>query len=292
MTMPTQWHPLFVSLLRPLIEEFYEVEAGVEVGDAPRQADLVLLRRTDRTPTFHAIWRHLTTWNVLEYKGPSVSARLEHVDLLVELGLGIERRLNELGRKEEQTPVPPGEVSFWYLTHKIGRRLLERLAKRLDSLGPESAGIWSCSILERPMFLVSIIDLPVDAESVVFHILHGEPAETGLSALRLTLTKQPLWELYSQVFHSLYPDRFQEIVAMARNSKKGPVFHIKEMAEHIGMKNVIKELGEKRLIEQIGKEKVMDQFDADDVIDRVFRFMTESEREDLKRRLHEAKKKK
>jgi hypothetical protein len=209
--MSTQWHPLFIQLLRPLIEEFYDLETAVEVGDTPRQADLVLLRRMHRTPKFHAIWRHLTTWNILEYKGPSVSARLEHVDLLVELGLGIERRLNEIGRKEKQTPVPPGEVSFWYLTDKIGRRFLKNVTSRLGNLKPESAGIWSCSILQRRMFLVSIQELPVDEESVAFHLLHGEPGDAGLSALRLTVTKPPLWDLYSQTFNFLYPDRIRVV---------------------------------------------------------------------------------
>src|SRR5271155_1236157 len=141
--MSTQWHPLFIKLLRPLLEDFYEVETGLEVGDAPRQADLVLLRRLNRIPTYHAIWRFLTTWNILEYKGPSVSARLEHIDLLVELGLGVERRLNELGHKEKQRHVPPEEVSFWYLADNIGRRLLKRLAIRLGTLKPESAGVFS-----------------------------------------------------------------------------------------------------------------------------------------------------
>jgi hypothetical protein len=86
--MAVQWHPLFAQLLRPLVQDYYEVETDVPVGDVPRQADLVLLRRTTPEPLpFRGLWRHLTTWNVLEYKGPLVSARLEHLDLLVELGL-------------------------------------------------------------------------------------------------------------------------------------------------------------------------------------------------------------
>jgi len=94
--MATQWHPLFAELLRPLVEGYYEVQTNVPVGDVPREADLVLLRRTSaKTLPFQGLWRHLTPWNILEYKGPSVSARFEHLDLLIELGLGIHRRLNE-----------------------------------------------------------------------------------------------------------------------------------------------------------------------------------------------------
>ena len=41
-----QWHPLFARLLRPHLEGYYELQTAVPVGDLPRQADIVLLRRT------------------------------------------------------------------------------------------------------------------------------------------------------------------------------------------------------------------------------------------------------
>src|SRR5437660_689966 len=55
-----QWHPVFAELLRPLVESHYEVEANMPVGDAPRQADFVLLRRTraGRLPSA-GLWRDL-----------------------------------------------------------------------------------------------------------------------------------------------------------------------------------------------------------------------------------------
>jgi hypothetical protein len=56
-----------------MVEDYYEVQTNVPVGDVPREADLVLLRRTTVTaPPFLGLWRHLTAWNILEYKGPSV----------------------------------------------------------------------------------------------------------------------------------------------------------------------------------------------------------------------------
>ena len=82
--MATQWHPLFADLLRPLLEDYYDVQTNVPAGDVPREADLVLLRKTSaKQPPFRGLWRHLKTWNVLEYKGPSVSARLDDINLLV-----------------------------------------------------------------------------------------------------------------------------------------------------------------------------------------------------------------
>lgn len=82
--MATQWHTAFAYLLRPIMEDYYDVDTNVPVGDLPREADIVLLRRTARgIPPFHGLWRRLTEWNVLEYKGPCVSPRLNDIDLLV-----------------------------------------------------------------------------------------------------------------------------------------------------------------------------------------------------------------
>ena len=92
-----QWHPIFAHLLRPLVESYFEVRTDQPVGDLPRQSDVVLLRKTATGPTpYRGLWRRLCTWNVLEYKGPTVSPRFDELHDLVELGLGIHRRLNEL----------------------------------------------------------------------------------------------------------------------------------------------------------------------------------------------------
>src|SRR3954453_1576585 len=116
-----QWHPLFAHLLRFLVEDYYSVETNMPVGDLPREADIVLLRRTSATPPpFHGIWRHLTSWNVLEFKGPTDDPALRDLDLLVEVGLGIDRRLNEQRVRDELAALERAEVSFWYLANHLG----------------------------------------------------------------------------------------------------------------------------------------------------------------------------
>jgi hypothetical protein len=91
-----QWHPIFAKVLRPAVEVYYEVQTNLPVGDAPREADFVLLRRTAQAPPpIRGLWRHLTPWSILEFKGLTVSPRRADVDLLIELGLGIDRRLQE-----------------------------------------------------------------------------------------------------------------------------------------------------------------------------------------------------
>src|SRR5258708_202231 len=118
-----QWHPLFAHLRRPWVESPYEVRTDQPVGDLPRQSDVVLLRKTSASPApFHGLWSRLTTWNVLEYKGPTVSPRFDELHDLVELGLGIHRRLNELQAKQRQPEMDYAEVSFWYLVNHLGSR--------------------------------------------------------------------------------------------------------------------------------------------------------------------------
>jgi hypothetical protein len=43
--MKQQWHPIFARLLRPLVESHYDIRTNVPVGDVPREADVLLLRR-------------------------------------------------------------------------------------------------------------------------------------------------------------------------------------------------------------------------------------------------------
>src|SRR5205807_8693718 len=131
MCLMTQWHPVFAQLLRPAVERYYEVQTTLPVGDAPREADFVLLRRTAQaTPPFRGLWRHLTTWNILEFKGPTVSPRRGHIESLIELGLGIDRQLRARRTALSPRRLAPEEVSFWYLANHLGRRFL-RAAERL-----------------------------------------------------------------------------------------------------------------------------------------------------------------
>src|ERR1700730_16839200 len=114
-----QWHPVFAQLLRPTMEAYYDVQTTVPVGDAPREADFVLLRRTaSAAPPFQGLWRHLTLWNILEFKGPTVVPRRGDVELLMDLGLGIDRRLRTARKRRKPTAMPREQVSFWYLANR------------------------------------------------------------------------------------------------------------------------------------------------------------------------------
>lgn len=167
-----QWHPIFAELLRPLLQDYFEVQTNVAVGDAPRQADILLLRRSSDAPTpFRGLWRHLTTWNILEFKGPSVSARHRDLALLVELGLGIDRRLNEDRHRQQQCLLEPEQASFWYIANKLGRSFVSEARRCLGRLEEVEVGLWRSQVLQHLVFLVSSSALVSEPDSVPLHLL-------------------------------------------------------------------------------------------------------------------------
>ena len=149
-----QWHPLFTSLLRPQVEPYYEVRTEVPVGDRPRSADLTLLRRVAAAKSpFTGLWSRLRTWNLLEYKGPTDAARSRHLPLLVELGLGIARKLGQERQQQGQPRLPETEIAFWYLANRLGKRFLREGRRLMPDLAPVSPGIWQAWAMAHPVYL-------------------------------------------------------------------------------------------------------------------------------------------
>jgi hypothetical protein len=277
-----QWHPVFAQLLRPTVEAYYEVQTTLPVGDAPREADFVLLRRmASAPPPFRGLWRHLSTWNILEFKGPTVSPRQGDVDRLVELGLGIDRRLQAERVKQGQRRLGPEEVSFWYLANRLGQRFLgaaERTLGRLDVLSP---GLWRCRLLERLLFLVSSIDLPVEPDSLPLHVVGREPLATERQVARLVLEQPSLQQLYGGWLATLHPAAWKEILTMARTAGKKPLFDIRPAIDSLGLDFVLEQVGIDRVIQQVGKKELIRRIGLDDLLAS----LSPAERRELKRRL-------
>jgi hypothetical protein len=242
----TQWHPIFAQLLRPAVENYYDVQTTLPVGDAPREADFVLLRRTGRTaPPFRGLWRHLTAWNILEFKGPTVSPRPGNIELLVELGLGIDRRLRSQRARVGQHHVSPPEVSFWYLANRLGRRFLQEARRKLGALEPLGPGLWRCSLLQRLVLLVSSVDLPVEEDSLPLHIVGQEPLATERQVARLVAEQPALQQLYGGWVASLHPAARKEAETMARTTGKRLKFDIRPAIESLGWAEVLKQAEKK-----------------------------------------------
>jgi hypothetical protein len=271
----TQWHPLFAKLLRPLVEGHYEVQTNVPVGDAPRAADILLLRRTSGTAApFQGLWQWLTTWNVVEYKGPSVSARLAHLDLLVELGLGIDRRLNEERARQRHQVVPRGEMSFWYLANSLGKRFLRDARDLLGELQGLAPGVWRARLLHRSLVLVSSRDLPVERDSVPLHLLGKEPLPNTPALAHLLGSQPDLLALYGSWILATHPALVEEIRHMGRAKKPPFTIDLNRLVDEVGWDEVIRQLGIDRIVNEIG-------------IDGLLARLTPDQRQELLRRAQE-----
>jgi hypothetical protein len=295
-----QWHPVFAEMLRPLVESHFEVRTNVPVGEAPRIADILRLLRTraGRLP-FTGLLRNLTPWNVMEYKGPTVSPRTEHLHGLVEVGLGITRRLNEERQAQGGEPLPPQDVSFWYLANRLGRRLRRewaRLAAGWRELGP---GVWRCTVLGHLVFLVSGRDLPVEQDSLPLHLIGREPPEIERAVATFLAERPPLWEQYAEWLAAFHEDAYEEVRSMAKTTRKPfrPTLQplIRSMGmdwviEQVGLKRVIDEVGAKRVIDELGPKRVIDELGLKRVIsevgiDALLAELTPAQRRELKQRL-------
>jgi hypothetical protein len=277
-----QWHPIFAQLLRPLVQDYYEVQTDVPVGDAPREADIVLLRRTAQgPPPFHGLWRHLTAWNVLEFKGPTVDARLRDLDLLVELGLGIDRRLNEERERQQQPWLPRAEVAFWYLANHLGQRFLSDAERLLGAPAVLADGLWRLQVLERAVFLVSRDVLPVERESVPLHLVSREPVERELALAREVVAQPGFWALYGPWLAYLHPAIWEEVQRMARASGTEPTLDLRPLIDLVGVKQVIEQVGVKRLVDAVGPKRLLDEIDWSALAAQ----LTPEERQEFVRRL-------
>jgi hypothetical protein len=251
-----QWHPLFAQLLRPLLERHYEVRTNVPVGDAPRSADIVLLRRTSAGVTpFRGLWRWLTAWNVVEFKGLTVSPRVDDLDALLELGLGIHRRLNEEQTRRRQPRVGRAEVSFWYLGNHLGRRFLASAREVMGPLEELAAGVWRARAWQRPFLLVSNRAVAVERDSLPVHLLTTEPRQTQQEVVRILGDHPELWRSYAAWLASLHPAVVEELTHMGRTRGEAPTLDVRPLLQHLGWQEVLRQTGLENLVAQLSDEQ-------------------------------------
>jgi hypothetical protein len=260
--------PLFTRLLRPRVERYYEVRIGVPVGDLPREADLVLLRRTRSGPTpFEGIWRHLTAWNLLEFKGATEDARPAHLPLLIELGLGIARRLRTEGRSRSARQMPAAEISFWYLANRLGRSIAAEAQRVLSNLQATGPGLWWAIVLGHPVYLVSTVDLPVDDDTLPLHVLAQESPERERQVGEFVVASPERVETYGGMFSVLHEAAWKEVETMARRSRRDFERDIAAaLIRQAGEEVVIRELDKKKIIRQIGAKHIVEALDPETIV--------------------------
>ena len=252
-----QWHPIFTDLLRSLVRDHYEVRTNLPVGDLPREADIVLLRRTsDQPPPFRTLLHYLTTWNIIEFKGRSVSARFRDLDLLVELGLGVDRKLNEDRVGEQLDQIGPEEVSFWYIVNHFGDRFLDEARAAFGSLEEASPGVWRSQILRRPVFLIDSTGVTVDRESVAIHLVGEESAEIEQRLARVIVDEPGYWKAYGSFLGSLHPKIIVEAIRMAKSKGEPEHLDLRPLIQEIGLATVVDQVDMNDYIETAGPTKV------------------------------------
>jgi len=279
-----QWHPLFAQLLRPLLESYYEVQTNVPVGDAPRQGDVVLVQRTSGgTAPFHGLWRWLTPCNVLEFKGPTVSARVDDLDSLVELGLGIERRVNEQRAKDGRQPLGRRDMAFWYLANHLGRRFLSAVRELGGPVEELAAGVWRIAVWQRSLVLVSNRAVAVERDSLPVHLLTTEPEATRREIGRLLVADPELWKSYGTWLTILSPSLVEEVTLMSRKKGETPVLDVRPLVKHLGWQEILRQTGLEDLIAQVGLENLIAQLGVENLAAR----LNDDQRQKLLRLLQE-----
>jgi hypothetical protein len=215
------------------------------------------------------LWRYQTTWNILEFKGPTVSPRRGHLESLIELGLGIDRQLRTKRGDARQRHLPVEEVSFWYLANHLGNRYLREAERLLGAMERLESGLWRSRLLGRVVFLVSSIDLAVESDSLPLHIVGQEPLATERAVAQLVVEQPELQQRYGGWMASLHPRAWQEIEAMVRKSGKGLKIDLEPAIEAMGLGRIIDQVGAKRVIEEVGAKRVIEEVGAKRVIEEV-----------------------
>ena len=155
---------------------------------------------------------------------------MRDLDLLIELGLGIDRRLTEERAKAKAPALAPAEVSFWYITNHLGRRFLRDARERLDGLEQVSPGVWRSQVLRRSVFLIDSRSVPVDRETVALHLVGEAVPEIDAALARVIVDEPGYWHEYAGMLNrALLTElscrrRFLEWILTWRPSRSGAIF--------------------------------------------------------------------
>ena len=196
---------------------------------------------------FRGLWRHLTTWNVIEFKGPSVAVPFRYLNLLVELGLGIDRRLNEERRRQRQTTLEAEQASFGYVVNRLGRRFLTGARHRMGLLDEIEAGLWRSQILGHLVSLVRIATFASEPDSVPLHLLIRRSAKQERELAHLVVDQPHYFEWFGKWLGTLHPNVWREVREMARKSKGIPL-DFSAMRDDIDIGEVLESLGIERIM--------------------------------------------
>lgn len=228
--------------------DYYEVETEVPVGELPRRADLVLVRRERADPPFTGLWMHLTRLNLFEYKGPTDSADELDLDLLMHVGTGLLCRYNE----EKRGSVRPGEMSLWYVVPSMGEAFWGRAQSRAF-FDAEGGGLWRGKVWGYPIFLLDYSQAdPGQLDALPLNVLRRDlgapPAMRDLLLSRIDLLGQ-----FKNFLVSYQPSLWEALRLMAQQQGTidweavGKVEDLRQILPFIPTEQIIQSVGEDKL---------------------------------------------
>lgn len=180
------------------------------------------------------------------------------MSLLVELGLGIDRRLNQERRRQRLKPLEPEQASFWYVIRNLGERFLARARRRLGQIEEIEPGLWRSQVMQHLLFLISSEKFASEPDSVPLHLLLKRPQAQERELAHLVLEQPHYLEWYSRWLGSLHSEAWMEVREMARTKARELKFDLDFIAENVDVKDFAERLGIQRIYEIFGPKKVFD----------------------------------
>jgi hypothetical protein len=147
--------------------------------------------------------------------------------------------------------------------------LIHEARHHLGHLEAHSPGVWRCTILQRLLFLVSTVALPVDEDSIPLHVVGKEPPEKEKAVADLMVTQPALWQQYGSMFATLHPTIWEEVRFMARAAGKKLQFDFRPAIKHLGLNYVIEQVGIKPIIDEIGVKRAVETVGVKRVVDEI-----------------------
>lgn len=263
----TQWHPLFADLLRPVLGPYYDVQTEVPVSDLPRRGDFLIVRRQpDAEPPFEGVWRFLTEWNVVEFKGMTDDPEEDDLELLMHVGCGLAYKINEERRERREPRLAPRQVSFWLIARQIGEAFLRHAAVR-GAFPYEPGGIWRGTSWGHPIVLVSGRELHAEIDSLP--LLTMDAGRLPRSLGEMVAQNDELLKAYAEHLRVYQPALWKVVKSMAQY--RGSQIDWQAVFENEDPADAVRALPPQRVIEALGVEKAIAAIGIDKVIESVGR---------------------
>jgi hypothetical protein len=124
--------------------------------------------------------------------------------------------------------------------------------------------------------------IPFKLASLPFHLITSEAGATETAVARLVAASVVVWERYGGWLASLHPAAYEEVLGMAKQTRRALRIDLNPIVKTMGMEWVIEQLGPKRVIEQLGPKRVIEQLGG---VKQLWEELSPEQRQELRRLL-------